>query len=264
MNSSGIQRQRLLAVLAVVVVSGVLLAAAVAAILLYQSLSQPATQVELPGLSPDLSQDGVVITFVQSGSPAEQAGLQRGDIILSVAGEQVNGREMLRQVVNRQVVGSQVLLAVLHGDELRNVVVTLAQEPPLLGVDGAGANEAPVAGPANGPLPNQPLPGAPAPEGNQPGQLSPDPPAIVVDVLPDSPAAAAGLQRQDVIVAVDGQQVRLARELVLLILVHAPGDSLPVTVQRQGVTVTMTVTLVAHPDGSGKAYLGVRLPSFSQ
>ena len=260
MNSSGTQRQRLLTVLAIVVVSGVLLAAAVAAILLYQSLAQPASQVELPGLAPNLSQDGVVITFVQPGSPAEQAGLQRGDIILSVAGERVNGREMLRQVVNRQVVGSQVLLAVLHGDELRNVMVTLAAEPPLLGVDGAGANETPVAGP----LPNQPLPGAPAPEGNQPGQLPPDPPAIVVDVLPDSPAAAAGLQRQDVIVAVDGQQVRLARELVLLILVHAPGDNLPVTVQRQDVTVEMTVTLATHPDGSGKAYLGVRLPSFSQ
>ena len=259
MNSSGTQRQRLLTVLAIVVVSGVLLAAAVAAILLYQSLAQPASQVELPGLTSNLSQDGVVITFVQPGSPAELAGLQRGDIILSVAGERVNGREMLRQVVNRQAAGSQVLLAVLHGDELRNVMVTLA-EPPLLGVDGAGANEAPVAGP----LPNQPLPGAPAPEGNQPGQLPPDPPAIVVDVLPESPAAAAGLQRQDVIVAVDGQHVRLARELVLLILVHAPGDNLPVTVQRQEVTVEMTVTLATHPDGSGKAYLGVRLPSFSQ
>lgn len=109
--------QFFMSILAVIVVSGVLLAAAAATILLYRALAQPRDEVAVSGITPSLSQEGVVVTFLQPDGAAAQAGIQRGDIILSVAGHSVNQREALREQINLQEPGQQVLLGVLHGDE---------------------------------------------------------------------------------------------------------------------------------------------------
>jgi putative serine protease PepD len=62
-----------------------------------------------------------------------------------------------------------------------------------------------------------------------------------------SPAEEAGLQAGDVINAVDGQAVASAEELQRLIEAKKPGDELELTVDREGVTVTVTVTLGSRP-----------------
>lgn len=252
-------RQRshsLMSILAVLVVSGVVLAAAAATILLYRALSQPRNEVAVSGISPNLSQEGVVVTFLQPDGAAAQAGIQRGDIILSVAGHPVQQRDALREQITLQGPGQPVLLGVLHGDELRNVTVMLADQPPLLGLDGVGVGEVP---PGNLPpfTPTPPLAGTPA---GQPFS----PPARIIAVVPGSPAEAALLQPDDLITALDGQQVRSVQDVIGFVLAKQPGDVVQFTVQRQGVTVEALITLAPHPDGSGKPYLGINLPPFSQ
>lgn len=230
------------------VVCGVLLAAAAAGILVYRVLSQPPSPAELTGFTLGLSQSGVVITYIHPDSPAEQAGLHRGDIILSVAEHPVNDRDSLRDQIAGQTPGADVTLSVLHGDEVRKVVVTLAGEPPLLGVDGLGHGETSAAA---------------SPESNSP-ELAPYlPPALVMAVVPGSPAEQAGLKPDDLITVVNDQSVGTAQDVIGLMAAQRPGDTLQLIVQRQGITVIINVKLAAHPDDPVRAFLGISLPPLS-
>ncbi|MGD9374564.1 MAG: PDZ domain-containing protein [Anaerolineae bacterium] len=83
--------------------------------------------------------------------------------------------------------------------------------------------------------------------------------AVLVEVIPGGPAADAGLQPDDVIVAVDGRRVGPVRDLADRISGYEPGDQVELTVQRSSrETSQVIVRLGENPDVSGAAYLGVR------
>jgi membrane-associated protease RseP (regulator of RpoE activity) len=67
--------------------------------------------------------------------------------------------------------------------------------------------------------------------------------ALVIDVLPSTGAAAAGLLPGDVITAIDATAVASPDELGAAIVAHRPGDSVTVSVLRNGATVTVRATL---------------------
>ena len=73
--------------------------------------------------------------------------------------------------------------------------------------------------------------------------------ATVVDVGPGTPAAGAGLQVGDVIVALDNQPVTDPDSLSTAIGAHQPGDRVTVTYQRGGARRTAQVTLGTRPTG---------------
>lgn len=66
--------------------------------------------------------------------------------------------------------------------------------------------------------------------------------AVVTDVRADGPAAAAGVESGDVIVAFDGERVRGARQLARLVQETPAGRTVPVRVRRDGAPVALTVT----------------------
>jgi putative serine protease PepD len=72
---------------------------------------------------------------------------------------------------------------------------------------------------------------------------SPDGGARVGDVTAGSPAAVAGLQSGDVVTAVDGEAVTGADDVVGAVQSHSPGDSIVLTVKRDGSTREVTVKL---------------------
>ena len=67
--------------------------------------------------------------------------------------------------------------------------------------------------------------------------------ASVQSVTKDSPAEEAGLQTNDIITAVNGTEITSSNDLVKLVRASTPGDSLELTVYRQGETLTVTVTV---------------------
>jgi hypothetical protein len=73
--------------------------------------------------------------------------------------------------------------------------------------------------------------------------ISTDDDVTVAAVTSNSPAAAAGLQAGDVIVAVDGQPVGSVKEVVRDIRTHKPGDTCILDVVREGKSVQVTATL---------------------
>ena len=76
------------------------------------------------GLNTAETEGRVVVTMVTPGSPAEQAGLRRGDIILAVAQQPVAGiAEFYRRVWSTGSAGVSVRLRVLQGDRIRELTV---------------------------------------------------------------------------------------------------------------------------------------------
>jgi membrane-associated protease RseP (regulator of RpoE activity) len=67
--------------------------------------------------------------------------------------------------------------------------------------------------------------------------------AEIVTVVPDSPAAGAGLQEGDVITAVDGSAVTGPAELAERIRSHDPGDQVTIAYNRGGNAAEVQVAL---------------------
>ncbi len=79
---------------------------------------------------------GVLIVAVQRGSPAAEAGLRRGDIILKVNEVEVNSAGALRDALAALKPGDEVRLRIARGEAERTLRVVLGQADgrPYLGV----------------------------------------------------------------------------------------------------------------------------------
>lgn len=75
----------------------------------------------------------------------------------------------------------------------------------------------------------------------------PDQGAIVREVMPQSPAAAAGLRPGDVVVEFEGSVIHTWSELVAALGQRQPGQSVHLVVLRDGNRVDVTVKLGARP-----------------
>lgn len=67
-------------------------------------------------------------------------------------------------------------------------------------------------------------------------------------ILPDSPAAAAGLRSKDIITEVNGTKVTTLRPLTSLVSRSSVGDKVKITFVRNGKTQTVELTLAATPN----------------
>jgi putative serine protease PepD len=71
------------------------------------------------------------------------------------------------------------------------------------------------------------------------------PGAKIAEVTPDSGAAQAGIRDGDVITAINGSVIADPTELIVSIRSNAPGDTVELTVLRDGRTQDVSVTLTA-------------------
>ena len=67
--------------------------------------------------------------------------------------------------------------------------------------------------------------------------------AAVRSVTENGPAAEAGLQENDIITTVNGEAITGSNDLVKLVKAASAGDTLELTVYRQGQTVSLTLTV---------------------
>ncbi len=70
---------------------------------------------------------------------------------------------------------------------------------------------------------------------------------LVADTTPGSPADDAGIQQGDIIVQIDGQDVTEASDVLSAIRDRKPGDTVTVTIDRNGTTQDIAVTLEERP-----------------
>jgi serine protease Do len=70
--------------------------------------------------------DGLLVRGVEDSSPAADAGIERGDLIVAAGGEQVDGIDALHRALDAAAANGRVTLTVVRGTEERQVEVELA------------------------------------------------------------------------------------------------------------------------------------------
>lgn len=85
------------------------------------------TQELSPGLQDALDHpgDAVLVTRVVSGSPADRAGLKKGDLIVRVGSDEVDSPAELARVVQRHDVGDEIEIRILRDGDRRTLRATL-------------------------------------------------------------------------------------------------------------------------------------------
>ena len=92
--------------------------------------------VTIQALTPDLAKQfalkgekGVLVADVTEDSPAEKAGIQRGDIILQFGGKEVADGRTLRNFVAKTIPGTRVTAELIRNGEPQAVEVTILELP---------------------------------------------------------------------------------------------------------------------------------------
>lgn len=84
------------------------------------------------GLELDKSASGYVVKGVTAGSPAAEAGFQKGDVLVAFNGIALNdaNKDALKKAKSGVTVGSRVTYTVSRAGAQRQVTATLAKVPP--------------------------------------------------------------------------------------------------------------------------------------
>jgi len=177
---------------------------------------------------------GALVGGVNPGSPADKAGVQRGDIIVELNGQHVEDAAELRMKIGMMEPSSKATLKLFSDGRERSVTVTLGQLPDQT----AGS----VGGSANGQAEESVRLRSLTPQAAQDADLPRGTSGVVVErVDPDSAAAAAGLRPGDIILEVDRRKVSsvdtvraaLRGNKSVILLVHRSGGTLFIVIEPQ-------------------------------
>jgi serine protease Do len=167
---------------------------------------------------------GVLIGDVTAGTPAAQAGIERGDVILEVDGQKVDDSNQLKLRISQMSPGTSVKLRVLHDGSERTVTAKLAELPANLG---RGAAEKSSDSGTSSALDGVSV--EPAKNG-----------VVVTDLTEGSPAAQAGLREGDVIQEVNRGRVSSVADFDRAVQ-NAKGGTTLLLVNRGGYTMYLAI-----------------------
>ncbi len=171
---------------------------------------------------------GALIAEVMADSPAQQAGLQAGDIVLNYDGEPVELSSDLPPMVGRTPVGETASLRVLRGGEVIELGVEIGRLPE------EGSQQAAVpsndsGGPTSAPLGMmvEPLPADLA------DSLGVDSGVVVANIARGA-AYEAGIRPRDVITEINREKVASVDDFREVVRALPDGKAVSVRVVRQG------------------------------
>jgi len=179
--------------------------------------------VSIQDLTPDIASAlslevdrGAVISAVEPGSPAAEAGIRAGDVVVELNGRAVQGSTDFRNRIGLVPVGETVRMVIVRDGRRQTVTAKIAATAQQAALGGAvqqrlaGATlrdigpESPLAGKADG--------------------------ALVAEIAQGSPAWQAGLRQGDVIMGVNRHRVRSVQELEAAL--QGQGQVLALNVRR--------------------------------
>mgnify|MGYP002153794028 CR=1 FL=1 len=73
---------------------------------------------------------GALVTEVAAGSPADEAGIESGDVITEFAGEEISSVDDLIQAIHSSEIGQRVEITYWRGTSQNTTYTTLAESPP--------------------------------------------------------------------------------------------------------------------------------------
>jgi serine protease Do len=172
---------------------------------------------------------GALVSSVDPGGPAAKAGLQAGDVILAVNGTAVNDSTDLPAQIASMKPGSKATLDIWRDKAKKQVTVTLGSLSDTKVADSGGpSSEQGKLGVAVRPLTPQERSGTSLTHG------------LLVQSA-SGPAASAGIQPGDVILAVNGRPVTSVEQLRDVIA--KAGNSVALLIQRDNAQIFVPVDL---------------------
>jgi serine protease Do len=177
--------------------------------------------------------DGAVISNVEKGSPAEQAGLKPYDVIISVNGHRVKNNTEVRDLVASLKPNTDAELGIVRDGKEQTVTVKVQEMKADQNAPGSNKEDQEKLG-----MELQNL----SPSLSR--QLGTDRTrgVVVTNVTSGSVAEEAGLQQGDIIFEVNRQQVTSVRDLKNIIS-STKDDSVLLAIERQGQTFFVTLQL---------------------
>ncbi|TDX32264.1 serine protease Do [Modicisalibacter xianhensis] len=177
---------------------------------------------------------GALIAEVAPDTPAADAGLKAGDIILSVNGEEVDRSTTLPRLIGRASPGSKVELEVLRNGERVDETVTVGDWPQeaQAGTSGAGQDPQSRLGVTVAAL-----------EKEQLERLDLESGVRVVQVDPAGVAAKAGVSAGDIIVSLDQQDIDSPEQLAEVIGQVEGNRAVPLRLYRDGRSLFVALRL---------------------
>lgn len=213
--------------------------------------------------------EGALVRSVNPGSPAEDAGVESGDVVVEFDGERVRSARQLSRLVLETPVGREILLIVMRGDERVSFRVT-----PEEGQDVSAAREWL---PDFGRLEQRVRDVVPhmtrefdfegrfrrgrrrlgigvTDVGEQLAEyFEVDHGVLVTTVMSDSVAATAGVQAGDVLTAIDGAPVDDVETLHRMVMAIETGAMFQIEVTRNGEVVTLEGRFDERRRATGRA-----------
>jgi serine protease Do len=187
-----------------------------------------------PGLKDKLDleeEKGALVADVTSGGPADKAGIQRGDVIVSFAGKEIEEMNELPYLVASTPIGETVPVEVIRKGERKILEVTIEELEE--------EKKAPRVSKARADL------------GMRLKEITPElaktyglpvtSGLLVIQVGSNTPADEAGIRQKDIILEVEQTPVTDLETFNDIVSKHEKGDTILFLINRQGRTLYLTL-----------------------
>lgn len=215
------------------------------------------------GVNTDKTAEGVKITAVTEGSPADKAGLQKGDIIYKIEDKKIEGTDDLSKTIRAMKDGEKVKIYYLRDGKKKDVKATLAKRENMkvrgfISKSPDGSSKS-FSIPPVPPMPPMP-PGAPSFDddmfGDNEMHMRMQRPKLglkiqdreeggikVLEVESSSAAATAGLMKDDVITEIGGVKVQNTDEAREQLHLNGDKSTYSIKAKRNGNDMTFTIKI---------------------
>ena len=193
--------------------------------------------VMIQKITPDLAEsfkldrtEGALVGDVIPNSPAEKAGIKRGDVIVSFDGQEVRTMESLPKIVGNTPPGKAVKVNVIRDGKKKVLSVTIAilkdEEMKVAALDPLGIRVQDI-----------------TPDIAQSLNLKDVEGVLVSDVTPGEPGGEAGIKRGDIISEVNRKKTKNTADYGRVTSKLKSGDTALMLVRRGGTTIYIAVKL---------------------
>jgi len=179
------------------------------------------------------TEKGALVADVVEGGPADKAGIERGDVIVTFDGKDISESDDLPYVVASTPVGKTVTVEVIRKGQRKSIQVEIGEQEE---------EERPQ--PASEARPNLGLSVREiTPELARNFGLSETSGVVIVEVQPNSPAQEAGLAPGDLILEIDQVEVKDLEQFNKMTEDYKAGDTILFLIKRRGSTLFLTLTV---------------------
>ncbi|MBI5740420.1 MAG: DegQ family serine endoprotease [Nitrospirae bacterium] len=203
--------------------------------------------ITIQNFTPELAREfglgrsaGALVTEIMKGSPAEKAGLKRGDIITELNDREIKNVETLRNTIAQSAVGSKIKLTVIRDGRTLALTATITEFPQDLAQTVPGEREEQFSYEENA-LAGFSVMNLTQEISKQLGLSKDEKGVVIVKVEPYTAAEDAGLRKGDIIQEINKKTVRSINDFNEVAGKVKKGDTLLLYINRSGNKLYVTL-----------------------